>query len=79
MEEGVTWKNFGKLITRRTAAFWMCYKGLIAEAASPARRELQSSRQVMTSAWTKICAASRVRKGSCGCCREQFYKTGPQR
>ena len=40
-EEGVTWENFGRLNTRRAATFWMRYKGLIAEAGSPARSELQ--------------------------------------
>jgi len=33
--------NFGKLNTRRAAAFWNCCKGLIAEARSPTRRKLQ--------------------------------------
>jgi len=58
----VTWENFVKLNTRCAAAFWMRSKGLIAEAGNPARRELQQSRRVMTSTWTKICPASRVRK-----------------
>jgi len=49
-KKGVTWENFGKLNTRRAAAFWVRCKGLIVEAGSPARRELQSSRQVMMSA-----------------------------
>jgi len=44
-EEGFTWEDFGKLTTRHAAAFWMRFKGLIAEAGSPARRELQSARQ----------------------------------
>ena len=38
-------ENFGKL---NTAAFWMYCNGLIAEAGSPARRDLQESRRVMT-------------------------------
>jgi len=40
-QKEVSWENFGKLNTRRAAAFWMCCKSLIAEAGSPARRELQ--------------------------------------
>jgi len=63
-------ENFGKLNTRCAAAFWIHCKGLIAEAGSPTRRELQSSRRVMTSTWTKICAASHVRKGRI---RQMFY------
>jgi len=62
-KRGVMWENFGKLNNRRAAAFWMRFKGLIVEARSPAKRELQYSRRVMMSAWTKICAASCVRKG----------------
>jgi len=42
-KRGVTWENFGKLNTRRAAAFWMRCKGLIVEAGSPARRELQET------------------------------------
>jgi len=61
-EEGFTWENLDKLNTRRAAAFWMRCKGLITQGVQPGE-ELQESRQVMTSAWTKICAASRVRKG----------------
>jgi len=34
-------ENFAKLNTRHTAAFWMHCKGLIVEAGSLARRELQ--------------------------------------
>ncbi|KAK0137198.1 Vacuolar protein sorting-associated protein 54 [Merluccius polli] len=37
---GVTWENFGRLNTSRAAAFWMCCKGLNAEAGSPARTSL---------------------------------------
>ena len=38
---GVTWENFGRLNTSRAAVFWICCKGLIAVAGSPARSELQ--------------------------------------
>ncbi|KAK0148704.1 Stabilin-2 [Merluccius polli] len=40
-ERGVTWENFGRLNTSLAAAFWIRCKGLIAEAGSPARSELQ--------------------------------------
>ena len=62
-KRGVTWENFGRLNTSRAAAFWMCCKGLIAEAGSPARSELQLSRREMMSASNKNCAASLLRKG----------------
>jgi len=41
VEDGVTWEDFGKLNTRHAAVLWMRCKGLIAEAGSTARREMQ--------------------------------------
>ena len=57
------WWNWGWLNTRRAAAFWICCRGLIAQAGSPAWSELQESRWEMTSAWTRSWAASLVTKG----------------
>jgi len=42
-KRGATWENLFKLNTRRAAVFWMRCKGLIVEAGSPARRELQEA------------------------------------
>ena len=39
---GVTWENLGRLKTRRAAAFWLCCNSWVAEAGSPAKRELYS-------------------------------------
>ena len=44
------------------AAFLILCNGLVAEAGSPAKSELQMSRWEMTSAWTRSCVASFVRK-----------------
>ena len=38
---GVTWDNMDRLKTRGAAAFWISFKGFVAEARSPAKRELR--------------------------------------
>ena len=45
----VTWENLGRLNMRCSATFWIRCNGLITEAGTPARSELQYSRREMTS------------------------------
>ena len=61
--KGVKLENLGSLKMRCTAAFWIRCSGLVTEAGSPAKSELQKSRGEMTSAWTGSCVVSFVRKG----------------
>ena len=59
---GVMWENLGRLKTRHAAAFWIHCNGLVVEAVSLAKSDLQQSRWEMTGAWTRSCIPSFVMK-----------------